>query len=298
MRVVPGAASPRGTPGAKDAKRACSAEGGDVGSAPRLAGIALVAALHAGGAAGPTPASGAVTAEPAPPVLLRSLRLSRLPGLPTADATGSGDEPAGPPPPYRLQPDDELSIRVFGRPELDETVRVRPDGRISVLLAEEVAAAGRTAEELDRELTDRYARYFRDPRVSVNVRDFAGLAVYLGGEVERPGLVPLRGRLTALAAVLAAGGFRSSARKDSVILLRDAGGDRPLALRLNLEEVITKGTPDVVLRPYDVVYVPMSRIAKVDKFVDEYVRRLLPVTLSAGFTYLKGNEATIVASPR
>jgi protein involved in polysaccharide export with SLBB domain len=195
---------------------------------------------------------------------------------------------------YVLEPGDEISIKVFNMPQLDETVRIRPDGRISAVLVDEVDAAGVTPPELDARLTQRYAEYVRDPQVTVIVRSFANLKVYVGGEVTTPGPLPLVGRLTALAAVLQAGGFKGTAKTDSVILIRNAGDGRPQLERLNLKAVYTKGGPDVALKPFDVVYVPMSGIAKVDKFVDQYMRQLLPIALTGGFTYILGNNALLI----
>ena len=195
---------------------------------------------------------------------------------------------------YVLQIGDELSIKVFDRPELDETVRVRPDGKISLVLLDDVRAAGLDTRELDGELTSRYSEFFTDPRVTIIVRSFSSNQVFVGGEVGRPGAMELRGELTVLGAVLQAGGFAGTARTDSVILIRNDGNDRPLVTRIDLKSVLNDGAPDTPLKPYDVVYVPMSRIAKVDKFVDEYMRKLIPITLTAGFTYLLGGSSVVI----
>jgi polysaccharide biosynthesis/export protein len=195
---------------------------------------------------------------------------------------------------YVFESGDEVTIKVFGMPQLEETVRIRPDGRISVLLVDDIVAAGLTTRELDERLTSRYAEYLRDPQVTLVVRSYANLKVYVGGEVAAPGPLPLVGKLTALGAVLQAGGFKGTARTNSVILIRNSGGDRPRVERLNLAAVYNKGEPDVPLKPFDVVYVPMSTIAKVDKFVDQYVRQLLPIALTGGFTYILGDHAILI----
>jgi polysaccharide export outer membrane protein len=198
---------------------------------------------------------------------------------------------------YVLQRGDEISIKIFNLPELDETLKIRPDGRISAVLLDDVDAAGLTTDQLDALLTELYSQFYRDPQVTVIVRDFANLKVYVGGEVANPGPLDLTGKLTALWAVLQAGGFRNTARTDSVILLRKGNNDVTMVSKLNLKEVMNKGTPDVVLRPFDVVYVPMSRIAKVNKFVDQYMVQLLPITLTGGFTYLLSERIVTVPVP-
>jgi protein involved in polysaccharide export with SLBB domain len=198
-----------------------------------------------------------------------------------------------PPENYVLERGDQLTIRVFNHPELEDTVQIRPDGKISLVLMDDEPAAGLTTRQLDERLTERYSRLFKDIEIAVIVRTFSGSKVYVGGEVGQAGFQPLQGRFTALTAILQAGGFRNTARTDSVILLRDDGG-KPRAYRLDLKNVLAGGTADVTLQPFDVVYVPMSRIAKVDKFVDEYIRQLIPIGTSAGFTYVLGDRTVLV----
>jgi polysaccharide export outer membrane protein len=204
---------------------------------------------------------------------------------------GLAGQEGGRAPLYVIQRGDELSIRVFGRPELDDTVRVRPDGRVSAPLVDDVEAAGLTVPQLDVLVTERYGRFFRDPEVSIILRAAANQRVFVGGEVAQPGVIDMTGTLTVIGAVYQAGGFRRSARTDSVVLLRDTNALQPFAMSLNLKDA----APDsaVVLRPYDVVYVPESRIAKVDNFVDQYVRQLIPISLTAGFSYVLGNQVFV-----
>lgn len=195
-------------------------------------------------------------------------------------------------PPYVLQRGDELTIKVFNQPDLLDNVVIRPDGRISVVLLDDVDAAGLTVPELDAALTTGYQRYFKDPQVSVIVRSFTNQRIFVGGEVGKPGPVPIIGDVKALEAILLAGGFTSSARLDSVILLRNDGKDRALVQKLNFKHTLAKGG-DVALQPFDVLFVPLSRIAKVDRFVDQYIRQLIPISLTAGFTYVLGGSVVI-----
>lgn len=190
---------------------------------------------------------------------------------------------------YILQRGDILEIKVFNVTELDTTVTIRPDGKISVLLLDDIEAAGRTTTQLDELLTARYAPFYLDPRVTINVKAFANHKIYVGGEVVQPGLFPLVGDLTAVRALIQAGGPRSTAKTSHVILLRDSGDGRPVTMILNLKDVINNRQPDVPLSPFDVLYVPKSAIAKVNTFVDQYIKQLLPFTLSAGFSYLLNN---------
>jgi protein involved in polysaccharide export with SLBB domain len=194
---------------------------------------------------------------------------------------------------YVVQVGDELSLKVFGRPELDDTVTVRPDGRISALLINDIEASGLTTVRLHDALTERYAKFFLDPVVTVIVRRIANLKVFVGGEVGQPGMVAISGELSAIGAVAQAGGFKGTAKTGSVILLRKNALEKPTAVRLDLHRLESDDAA-MKLQPHDVIWVPASNIAKVDKFVDQYMRQLLPISLTAGFTYLTGANAVAI----
>lgn len=193
---------------------------------------------------------------------------------------------------YVLQRGDEVTIKVYNQPDLLENVVIRPDGRISVVLLDDVEAAGLTVPELDARLTSGYQKFFKEPEVSVIVRTFTNHRIFVGGEVGAPGPVPIVGPLRALEAILQVGGFRPSARLDSVILMRNDGNNKPLIQKLNFKDTLKSGS-DLVLRPYDVLFVPESRIAKVDKFVDNFIRQLIPISLTGGFTYVLGDTVIL-----
>lgn len=187
--------------------------------------------------------------------------------------------------PYRIQVGDLLAIRFFYEDRLDDEVRVRPDGRISLVPVNDVDAAGLTPEELDAELTERFATFVQKPDLSVIVREFAAQRVFVGGEVRRPGVVPLEGNTTVLAAVLAAGGPMTSAELHSVLLLRPGAGNECHALRVDVQSIIDSGEGDVLLTGYDVVYVPRTIISEVGLFVEQYVNRLVPRALGFQLLY-------------
>jgi len=196
--------------------------------------------------------------------------------------------PPPPPPPvldYVIEVGDVLGIRVLGHAELDEEATVGPDGRIEMAPIGSVMAGGHSISQLDAALSERLARYVRSPRVTVFVREFANLNVYVGGEVKRPGVVPLRVGMTSLMALVAAGSFRNTAQKSQVIILRDSGAGRTEIHTLDADEVLEGGVPDLVLQPYDVVFVPMSIIARVNLAVEQYIKRMLPFNLMANASY-------------
>ena len=179
------------------------------------------------------------------------------------------------PRPYHIHPGDELDIKFFFNPELNETVFVRPDGKISLQLVGEVQAAGVKPSELDATLTRLYARELRQPVVVVIVRSFTGEKVYVGGEVGRPGLIDLTPGMTSLQAVINAGGLLESGKLDSVLLIRKGPQDAPVPIRLDLAQVMDGVDGDIHLQPSDIVYVPKTWIASANKFIKEYINGLL-----------------------
>jgi len=189
-----------------------------------------------------------------------------------------GQPPAG----YRLQPGDSLNIRFPYQGELSQKVTVRPDGKITLEAAGEVEAAGLTTAELERVLEERSARVARDPKVFVNLDEFAEQRVYVGGEVNQPGFVRLREEMTPLQAILERGGFKDTANPENVLrLVRKADGTFA-SERIDLKVVIEEGSPERArLNPDDIVFVPKSGIAKANLAIQQYIRNMLPVDSGA-----------------
>ncbi len=199
--------------------------------------------------------------------------------------------PISPPADYRIQPGDQLDVKFFYNPELNETVLVRDDGKISLQLIDEVAAAGLSPAQLHEELIRRYTPELRRPVVTVLVRASTGHRVYVGGEVGTPGLLTLVPGMSALQAVINAGGFKESARPGAVLIIRKGPDNRPVPIRVDLEtddpfNMDASGKGDIPLEPSDIVYVPKTFIAHADLFVNQYIERLLLYRgISLGFSY-------------
>ena len=192
------------------------------------------------------------------------------------------------PAPYFIQPSDQLDIKFFYNPELNESVTVRPDGKISLQLVDEVQAAGLKPSELDDELTKKYAYELKKPMITVIVRSFGGQRIFVGGEVNRQGIIMLAGNMTPLQAVLNAGGFKETANPESAIIIRKGSGNKPVPIAMNLDDAMQGkiGSADFLLQPDDIVYVPKSAIAKANKWVNQYIEDLLLFRgVSLGFSY-------------
>lgn len=190
-------------------------------------------------------------------------------------------------PDYILQNGDIIDVKLYYDPELNDTVVIRPDGKVSLQLVGEIKAAGLKPLALANELSQRYGRILRKPQVAVIVRKFAGQKVFIGGEVASPRQIDLTSEMTALDAIFDAGGFRESADTGSVIIISRGLDGAPVARRIDLSMALSGETPekDVLLKPFDIIYVPKTFIAKVDQFVDQYIKRVLPGSLNAGFSY-------------
>jgi len=180
-------------------------------------------------------------------------------------------------PEYRIRPGDELEVKFFYNPEVNGKATVRPDGMIRLQLIDEVEAAGLTPVQLDKLLTKKYAPVVKQPVLTVIVRAFAGQKVYVGGEVNRRGPLDFTAGMTALDAVITAGGFKETAKPEEAIVIRKGPTNRPFPIRVNLQKALdrsnTVGAPQLL--PFDIVYIPKSAIAKANQFVDQYIRRLL-----------------------
>ena len=177
---------------------------------------------------------------------------------------------------YRIQAGDEIDVRFPLNPELNVVSVVRPDGRVSLKLVGEVLAEGQTPAELGQQLKSAYATELRDPEIAVIVRGMAA-RIYVDGQIERPGEYVWNPQITALQAIARAGGFRETADEDRFVVLRRSADGAQQVIAVDLEEE-GAANHDVFLAPYDLVVVPASSVADVNKWVDQYIRQNIPVT--------------------
>lgn len=187
-------------------------------------------------------------------------------------------------PEYRIQPGDQLDIKFFYNQELNEQITVRPDGRISLQLVREILAAGMTPAQLNVLLIRAYGAELQNPEVTVIVRSFTAQRVYVDGEVNKPGLVSLVAPMTVMQTISQAGGLKDTARLNEVIILRRATDNNLLNMVVNLENIIdgTDTHQDIVLHSSDIIYVPKSHIANLNQWVDQYIRKNIPLPIGIG----------------
>jgi polysaccharide export outer membrane protein len=200
---------------------------------------------------------------------------------------------AAPEPKLFLGSGDSLDVKFFNNPELNETQTVRPDGKIALQLVGEVMAGGKTPGELQKELVRLYTPHLRTPDVTVIVRSFANRRVYVGGHVKNAQFMELKPQMTALEAIMQAGGFDLiTAEPSNVVIVRHKEGKR-YGAALDLSGAIQgRESQPFYLEPLDIVYVPRSKISKVNLWIDQYINLMIP---RVGFTYLAplGSGATI-----
>lgn len=216
---------------------------------------------------------------------------------------------------YLLHANDELEIKFPFHANLNEQLRVRPDGKLQLQLVGTVQAEGRSPESLRDELRERYAKWLRNPEVAVLVRGVtsqnvrtpdgtgrAGLAglepvivlrnpaqaqVFVGGEIVRPGVLVWRPGLSLVQAVVESGGVLPSGDRAQLTLLRRNATGGAEVLRLG-ERLDPLGQPaqDITLQPYDVVLLPKSRAATLADQLNQYVFNLIPPLRNSSFGFV------------
>lgn len=186
--------------------------------------------------------------------------------------------------PYRVQPGDVMQIKFFKTTQLNQTAPVGPDGGIFLPLIGRVEVLNRTIQDINQELLERYDKEMIDPQITLSVSQYSGMLVYVGGEVNVPGVQAYRGGLTLVQAIMNAGGFAPTSRIKEVLLIRNSPDDSPVGTIVNVKEILRQGkfSKDVPLAAGDALFVPRRRIANVNLFIDQYLTRNIPFRLFYG----------------
>lgn len=163
-------------------------------------------------------------------------------------------------PEYVIGPYDSLQVFVWRAPELSAQVQVRPDGRISTPLVEDIIAAGKSPTQLSSEIEGRLAQYVRTPEVTVIVSGFSSTfdqQVRVLGEAQQPSAIPYQAGMTVLDVMISVGGLTDFAAGNRAKLIRGRGDDKQ-TYRLRLGDLLRNGdvSADVALQPGDVILIP------------------------------------------
>ena len=162
---------------------------------------------------------------------------------------------------YRIGPLDTINVIVWRNPELSMSVPVRPDGKITTPLVDDLPAIGKTPTELERDMEKALVKYIRDPVVTVVVTAFAGPVneqIRVIGEAAKPQVLPYRRQMTVLDVMIAVGGLTDFADGNSARIFRVADGGKLYAVRLR--DLVKRGdiTANVDMRPGDILIIPQS----------------------------------------
>jgi polysaccharide export outer membrane protein len=178
---------------------------------------------------------------------------------PGAATNGAPVIPAGVPlpPGYVIGPEDVLNVLFWKDKEMTAEVAVRPDGMISLLLVNDIRAAGLTPDQLREEVTKAAAKYIEDPTVSVVVKQINSRKVYITGQVGKQGAHPLGGPTTVLQMLSVAGGVHEFADTKNILIVRNEG-NRPVVHRFNYKDVMRGKNlkQNIELKPGDTIIVP------------------------------------------
>ena len=163
---------------------------------------------------------------------------------------------------YLIGPGDTMEVFVWGNPDLSTNVVVKPDGKITTRLVENIEASGKTASQLARDIEKAYGQYVKSAVVSVIVNNFIGVPyqqVRVVGEAQQPLKVPYRKHMTALDAMIEVGGLTDFASGNRTVLIRNFEGKREV-LELRLDDLLKDGdiSANVPMYPGDIIIIPES----------------------------------------
>jgi polysaccharide export outer membrane protein len=181
---------------------------------------------------------------------------------PTLGAFGNGER-------YLLHAGDVLDIQYRYTPEFNQTVTVQPDGFVSLEIGGDVKVSGRNLEQVRNVILTKARTRLASPELIVVLKEFQKPYVVVAGEVAQPGKLEMRERLTALQAVLLAGGFKDSAKSSQILVFRKLNADTAEVKILNFKEL--KRTSDLendlTLQAGDMILVPRNRLSKIERYV-------------------------------
>jgi polysaccharide export outer membrane protein len=205
-----------------------------------------------------------------PLVILISMSQLVMPGLAQSEPSRAGQE--APPAPqidekaslivtqdYFIGPEDVLEITVWKNADLSKQLTVRPDGRISLPLIGDITAVGRTAAQLSGDISAKLKEYKENPSVSIVVKEVNSYAIFVLGEVGKPGKYPLKSKTTLLQAITIASGFTPMAARNKMVVFRFAkdGGGR-IKMKASYDDIVLRDglSQDIELKPGDQIVVP------------------------------------------
>lgn len=219
---------------------------------------------------------------------------------------------------YTIRSNDLLEVRFSSHPKLNEVQTVRPDGMITLPMVGSIVARGKVASQLKNQLQMLYSEYLKNPKlvvivrkaspkrileylnhpkVGVVVRKSSPQQIFIGGEVTRPGVFQLRDKMTAIGAIVEAGGDKVTGNMKQVVIIRKLSESEPVILVQNLESghlgdsnsaqyLYRAIENNITLQPNDLIIVPKTRIAVFNEYLNEYLYNVLPTLRNSPFSFV------------
>ncbi len=162
-------------------------------------------------------------------------------------------------PDYIIGPEDVLEITVWKNQDLSKVVAVRPDGRISLPLIGEVTAVGKTPVQVTEDISTKLKEYKENPQVSIVLKEVNSYAIFVLGEVAKPGKYPLKSKTTLLQGITIAGGFTAMAARNKLVVFRfGVNGGREERVKASYDDIVLRdgSLQNIELKPGDTVVVP------------------------------------------
>jgi polysaccharide export outer membrane protein len=170
---------------------------------------------------------------------------------------------------YRLQPGDVVEVQFRYSPEFNQTVTVQPDGYVSLEIGGDVKVAGMTVEQMRQAMLKKASARLQDPVATLILKEFQRPYFVVAGEVGQPGKIEMRERVTAIQAIMLAGGLKESAKSSQIVLFRKINSEVAEVKVLNLKNIRRTADleNDLTLQPGDMLYVPRDKITKIERFM-------------------------------
>ena len=170
---------------------------------------------------------------------------------------------------YRLQPGDVLEVQFRYSPEFNQTVTVQPDGYITLEIGGDLKVAGFTIEQTRAAILRQARTRLQDPVATIMLKEFQRPYFVVAGEVSQPGKIEMRERVTAIQAIMLAGGMKETAKSSQVVVFRKINSDMAEVKLLNLKNIRRTSDleNDLTLQAGDMVFVPRDKISKIERFM-------------------------------
>ena len=170
---------------------------------------------------------------------------------------------------YTLQPGDEVTIQYRYTPEFDQRIKVQPDGYVSLEVVGDVKLSGLTIHQARELIVEKAKARLKEPEVALSLKDFEKPFFVVAGEVAKPGKFELHDNLTAMQAIMLAGGFKDQAKASQVIVFRRLNSELSETKILNFKSASQKGGKfqDLTLQPGDMLMIPQNNITRIERYM-------------------------------